>query len=142
MKDNPLRSYTEVPIRFSEVDAMQIVWHGHYVKYMEEGRETFGKKFGIGYMDWKAMGYIVPLVSISCEFKRPLVYGDTAVVETKLVDSDAAKIIYSFRIFRKSDNELVATGESVQVFLDMNRELILTMPKAFEDWKIKHGLRK
>ena len=36
---NQLTSVVEFPVRFSEVDSMQIVWHGHYVKYMEEGRE-------------------------------------------------------------------------------------------------------
>lgn len=142
MAINDLYTRTEIPVRFHEVDSMQIVWHGNYIKYMEEGREAFGKKYGISYMDWKAMGYIVPLVSISCNFRMPLQYGDTAVVETRLVNNNAAKIIYSFKIFRQSDNELMATGESTQVFLDMERELILTMPKVFEDWKVKHGLSK
>lgn len=142
MKLNPLVSSTEIPVRFSEVDSMQIVWHGHYIKYMEEGREAFGKKYGISYMDWKSTGYMVPLVSVSCNFRKPLQYGDTAVVETRLVDTDAAKIIYTFRIFRASDHELMATGESVQVFLDMNMELILTVPAFFHEWKVRHGLRK
>jgi acyl-CoA thioester hydrolase len=139
---NNLFTLTEIPVRFNEVDSMQIVWHGHYVQYMEEGREAFGKKFGISYMDWKATGYMVPLVKISCEYKKPLQYGDTAIVETRLVDTDAAKIIYSFRIFRASDQELVAAGESVQVFLDMDRELILTVPNFFHEWKVKHGLKE
>ena len=142
MKEMELYTRTEIPVRFNEVDSMQIVWHGHYIKYMEEGREGFGKKFGISYMDWKAMGYMVPLTSISVDFRKPLQYGDTAIVETRLVDSDAAKIIYAFRIYRKPDNELMATGQSTQVFLDMNRELILTMPPEFQDWKLRHGLRK
>jgi len=142
MADQLLISRIKIPVRFYEVDSMQIVWHGNYVKYMEEGREAFGREFGIGYMDWKEMGYMVPLVNISLDYKRPLQYGDTAIVETRLVDSDAAKIIYSFRIYREKDNELVAQGESTQVFLDMNYELILTVPKAFEEWKVKHGYRK
>lgn len=142
MGDNHLYTLREIPVRFNEVDSMQIVWHGHYIKYMEEGREDFGKKYGISYMDWKAMGYVVPLTSISCDYRKPLQYGDIAVVETRLQDCDAAKIIYTFKIYRKSDNELMATGESTQVFLDMNMELILTMPKAFHEWKIRHGLRK
>ncbi len=142
MADHLLISRIKIPVRFYEVDSMQIVWHGNYVKYMEEGREAFGREFGIGYLDWKAMGYMVPLVNISLDYKRPLQYGDTAIVETRLVDSDAAKIIYSFLIYREKDNELVAQGESTQVFLDMNYELILTVPKAFEEWKVKHGFRK
>ena len=139
--NNSLVTHTEIPVRFSEVDSMQIVWHGHYIKYMEEGREAFGRQYGISYLDWKAAGYMVPLIKVSCEYRKPLQYGDTALVETRLVDTDAAKIIYSFKIYRASDRELMATGESVQVFLDMNSELVLTIPPFFEEWKKKMRLR-
>jgi acyl-CoA thioester hydrolase len=141
MTKAPLISTIEFPVRFSEVDSMSIVWHGHYVKYMEEGREDFGRKFGINYMLIKANGYMAPVVKLTCDYKKVLSYDDRVIVETRYVDSDAAKITYAFRIFRASDNELVATGESVQVFIDMDRELILTVPPFFEEWKKKMGLR-
>lgn len=141
MTTSQLTSTIEFPVRFSEVDSMQIVWHGHYVKYMEEGREDFGRRFGINYMLIKANGYMAPVVKISCEFKKPLTYDDRVIVETRFIDSDAAKIVYAFRLYRASDHELMATGESVQVFLDMQRELVLTIPPFFEAWKKKWGLR-
>ena len=141
MTKNQLQSVVEFPVRFSEVDLMQIVWHGNYIKYMEEGREDFGHKHGISYMQIRDAGYMAPLVKVTCDFKKTVSYEDTIIVETTFVDCDAAKIIYQFRMFRGSDKELVATGESVQVFLDMNRELVLTMPPFFEAWKKKCGLR-
>ena len=141
MTNNQLTSVVEFPVRFSEVDSMQIVWHGHYVKYMEEGREDFGRKFGINYMLIKAEGYTAPVVKLSCDYKKTLSYDDTVIVETRYEDTPAAKITYSFKIFRGSDKELVATGESVQVFLDMNGELVLTIPPFFAVWKKKWGLR-
>lgn len=140
MTNHELTSTVEFPVRFSEVDLMQIVWHGHYVKYMEEGREDFGRKFGISYMQIKAEGFMAPVVRISCDFKKKLSYEDTVIVETRYVDSPAAKITYSFKIFRGSDKELIATGESVQVFLDKNNELVLTIPPFFAGWKKKWGL--
>jgi len=140
MTNDQLKSTVEFPVRFSEVDSMQIVWHGHYVKYMEEGREDFGRKFGISYMMIKAEGYVAPVVKLSCDFKKTLSYNDTVIVETSYMDSPAAKIIYSFKIFRGSNKELVATGESIQVFLDINNELVLTIPTFFADWKKKWGL--
>jgi acyl-CoA thioester hydrolase len=140
MTNNKLSSTVEFPVRFSEVDTMLIVWHGHYVQYMEEGREHFGRKFGISYMTIKANGYMAPVVKLSCDFKKTLSYDDTVIVETRYINSPAAKITYSFKIFRGSDKELVATGESIQVFLDMNRELVLTIPPFFTEWKKKWGL--
>ena len=136
-----LKSTIEFPVRFSEVDSMQVVWHGHYVKFMEEGREDFGRKFGLSYMTIKANGYMAPVVKLVVDYKKALSYDENVRVETIFVDADAAKIIYKFNIFRASDGELVASGESIQVFLDMNFELILTNPPFFESWKKKMGLR-
>jgi acyl-CoA thioester hydrolase len=141
MTKNELKSTIEFPVRFSEVDSMQVVWHGHYVKYMEEGREDFGRKYGINYMLIKANGYMAPVVKLVCDFKKALSYDDNVIVETTFADTEAAKIIYRFKIYRASDNALMATGESVQVFLDMNFELILTNPPFFEAWKKNMGLR-
>ena len=141
MTSDQLISRIDFPVRFSEVDLMQIVWHGNYIKYMEEGREDFGRKYGISYMEIRDQGYMAPLVSIHCDYKKTMAYEDRVIVETSFKDSEAAKIIYTFRILRASDNELVATGESVQVFLDMNRELVLTIPPFFETWKKKWGIR-
>jgi acyl-CoA thioester hydrolase len=140
VKEKKLINRIEVPIRFSEVDSMKIVWHGNYVKYLEDGREAFGKQFGIGYLDIYAKGYKVPLVKIECNYKKFVKYGDTLVIETEFINTLAAKIIYQFRLFNKETNELVADGESIQVFLDENNELILTVPGFFEKWKSEQGL--
>jgi len=129
-----------VPIRFSEVDSMKIVWHGNYIKYFEDGREAFGKQYDIGYLDIYAKGFKVPLVKIDCNFKKFVKYGDTLIVETEFINTMAAKIIYHFRLYNKENNELVADGESIQVFLDENNELILTVPKFFDEWKKQQGL--
>jgi acyl-CoA thioester hydrolase len=135
-----LSATTDIKVRFSEVDSIKFVWHGHYLKYFEEGREAFGAKYGIGYQDIFDQGLITPLVNVNCNFKRPLEYGDTAVVETTFIDTDSAKIIFEFVVRRKSNDEVCATGSSIQVFLNDQRELLLTPPNYFMAWKKKWGL--
>lgn len=130
----------EIPVRFSEVDSMGIVWHGNYVKYFEDGREAFGKHYGVSYLDIYAKGYKVPIVNIECNFKKFVKYGDIIEIETEFVNNQAAKIIYKFRIYNKKTKELLADGESTQVFLNENDELILTIPSFFEEWKAEHDL--
>ena len=93
-----LKDVKETSIRFSEVDALGIVWHGHYVTFMEDGRESFGNAHGISYLDIQAAGYTTPVVSIKCSYKRPLKYGEKILIETSYIDSPAAKIIFQYRI--------------------------------------------
>jgi acyl-CoA thioester hydrolase len=38
-----LTERTEVDIHFYDIDSVKIVWHGNYLKYLENGREAFGK---------------------------------------------------------------------------------------------------
>jgi acyl-CoA thioester hydrolase len=134
-----LRCRTEVKVRFSEVDSMGVVWHGNYIRYFEDGREAFGKEHGISYMDFVREHVIVPLVKVTSDFKKPLVYGDTAIIETRFVNCDAAKLQYDYTIFKNSDKEIAATGSSIQVFLNPEMELLLDFPPFFREWRIKHG---
>ena len=135
-----LKDRAEVRVRFGEVDSMGIVWHGNYVKYIEEGRESFGHKYGISYLDIYANDVMAPVVKMNIEFKKQVQYGDRLVIETEYVDNEAAKIVFNYRIFRKSDNELMATATTTQVFIDLKKEMLLYPPQFAIDWKRKVGL--
>lgn len=137
-----LSNKTEVPIRFSEVDSLRVVWHGHYVKFFEDGREAFGREFGLTYLDvYDADGLAVPIVDLQVQYKRPLEYGDTAVIETVFKNSAAAKIIFDFKIYSGKHGYLVCEGQTTQVFMNpVNKELYITNPPYFEAWKKKMGL--
>lgn len=129
----------QVQVRFSEVDSLGIVWHGHYILYFEDGREAFGESFGIGYLAVQKAGFTTPIVSSSCSHKLPLRYGDSARIETYFVDTPAAKLIYRFAIFNQ-DDQLVCTGETVQVFLDADNNMVYNTPEFMLAWKRKVGL--
>ncbi len=133
-----LTDHTEVIVRFNEADPLGIVWHGHYIRYFEDGREAFGKKFGVSYLDFYTQGLAVPVVSVHCDFKKPLRYGNTVLVETTMVKSAAAKLIFDYKIYENEKKALVATGTSTQVFVDVKTfDLQLTLPPFFEAWKKK-----
>ena len=132
-----LKEQVEIYVRFSEVDSMNVVWHGNYVKYLEDGREAFGRKYGIGYMDFVREGIIVPLVNIELDYKKTLKYGEKAIVEIKYVDCAAAKLMFEYCIYRSSNNEIIATAKSTQVFLNTKMELNLSFPDFFVKWKEK-----
>ena len=142
MDDTALKAEIEIPVRFSEIDPLYIVWHGHYLRYFEDAREAFGRKYGLGYLDVFNNGFTTPLVSVSCEYKKSLVYGDRALVEAIYVDSPAAKILFEYRVYNAATGDLVATGRSTQVFLTREKpELHMTMPDFFVEWKKRVGLK-
>ena len=97
----------------------------------------------MSYLDFYHQGLAVPIVSVNCDYKKPLKYGDTVLVEATFVDTLAAKIKFDYSIYKQGSRELVATGSSVQVFVDVKSfQLQLTMPLFFEQWKEKWGISK
>ena len=131
---------TTIKVRFSEIDSMQIVWHGEYVRYFEDGRESFGKHYGLGYMDIYSEGYMVPIVELNCQFKQSLSFGEEVIIETRYISCEAAKIKFEYVLYRATDNNIVATGSTTQVFLNTNRELELATPAFYQEWKKKWNI--
>lgn len=136
-----LISKTTILVRFNEADPLGIVWHGHYIRYFEDGREAFGNIHGLGYLEVYKQGFVIPIVSVQCDFKKPLRYGDSVIVETTYLPCEAAKMKFNYRLYNAATNQLVATGSSIQVFLDKGSSMLqLINPPFFEEWKRQHGM--
>ena len=132
---------TEIAVRFNEADPLGIVWHGHYIRYFEDGREAFGNSHGLSYLDFYKQGFVVPVVKVDCDYKRSLRYGDRVIIESRYVPCIAAKIIFEYTLFNAKSSEIVATGSSLQVFLDKETSTLqLTNPPFFEEWKKRNSL--
>lgn len=130
-----LTASLDIRIRFSETDAMGVVWHGNYLKFFEDAREFFGEKYEMSYLDVYKNGFLTPLVRTEVNHKRTLDYGDTVRVEISLEFSRAAKIIHHYKVFNAKTNEICATGKTIQVFMeDKSRNMMLNFPSFYEDW--------
>ena len=91
-----LKSSKEIEVRFSEVDSMNIVWHGSYALYFEDAREQFGKEFGLTYMGYFDNGFYAPIVDLSFSYRKPLLYGQKARVDIIYRKTPAAKVIFDY----------------------------------------------
>lgn len=136
-----LTNTTKFRVRFSEVDSLRIVWHGHYLKYFEDGRDAWGAEFGMDFIEvYEKHGLLMPLASSHMDYKYPLKYNEIGLVETTFVDSPAAKMIFRFKVYDENRSQLKATGETIQVFMDTKNVLQLNTPSFFEEWKQKMKL--
>ena len=135
-----LQAEKEFDIRFSEVDSMQIVWHGSYALYFEDAREEFGRKSHLEYMRMYEFGFYAPLVEFKVNYKQPLKYQDKAKIVITFRNTESAKLIFDYEIYNTKTNVLCATGHTVQVFLDTNYQLLWTLPPFIREWKKMNGL--
>lgn len=133
-----LKHTTEFEVKFSEADPLGIVWHGHYIRYFEDGREAFGNEYGLKYLDFYRSNIVVPIVNVQCDYRRILRYGHRVRLETTYHDTRAAKLLFHYKMYDAATNEQVASGSSVQVFMHKESlELMLYLPQFMTDWKEK-----
>jgi acyl-CoA thioester hydrolase len=133
-----LKHTTEFEVKFSEADPLGIVWHGHYIRYFEDGREAFGNEYGLKYLDFYRSNIVIPIVNVQCDYRRILRYGHRVRLETTYHDTPAAKLLFHYKMYDATTNEQVASGSSVQVFMHKESlELMLYLPQFMTDWKEK-----
>lgn len=134
---NTLTAVHPFEIRFSEVDSMNIVWHGSYMLYFEDAREAFGAKYGLEYMTIFGNGYYAPLVEMDFKFKSPLRYESHPEIIITYRPTESAKIVFDYEIRDRDTGTVCATGRSVQVFMDRNYELVWESPEFYRNWQKK-----
>lgn len=132
-----LKASKVLDIRFSEVDSMNVVWHGSYMLYFEDARELFGEKYGLTYIGYFDHGYFAPLVEMNFQWKKPIKYGMHPRIDIIYRPTEAAKVVFDYEIYDTEDESLIATGHSVQVFMDTDYKLVLYSPKFYEEWQQK-----
>lgn len=131
-----LEDICRIPVRFSEIDSMRRVWHGSYVTYFEDGRESFGRHYpGIGYADMQRAGIYAPIYEIQVRYLAPLGINDTAIVHTRYVYRRGARLDYEYRVYRESDHTLCAEGNTTQLFIDSRGELLTDLPGYYRQWQ-------
>ena len=138
-----IASEIRIDVRFSETDAMGVVWHGNYLKFFEDGREAFGKQYGLEYLTMFDNGYFTPIVKSEIEHKSPVYYGQVIKVITRYIPAKSAKLLFEYEVFNISTGEISAVGKTMQVFLNKDsRTLELSTPEFYRAWKERNGVNK
>ena len=130
-----LKASKLLDIRFSEVDSMNVVWHGSYMLYFEDARELFGEKFDLSYMGYVRHGYYAPMVEMNIQWKKPIRYGMRPRIDIIYRPTVAAKVVFDYEIHDTADESLLATAHSVQVFMDKDYQLVLYSPEFYVEWQ-------
>lgn len=124
----PLKGLTlEVPVRFAECDPYGVVWHGHYVLYLEHAREALTGKFGFTAARALDMGYRVPVTRMELKYRAPARPDQTICVTARLRAPAVARFVMDYEI-RSAAGDLLASAVTEQVVVNAGGELLLTLP--------------
>jgi acyl-CoA thioester hydrolase len=114
--------------RFSEVDAIGIVWYGRYAQYFEEAAAELGRKCGLSYHDFYRAKLAAPIVEFHIDYHQPLYLDEEFTVTASLLWNEGSRINLEFEV-RKKDKGLATSGYTVQMLIDAKTgEVCLNSP--------------
>ena len=122
-------------VPFYDLDAIQMVWHGNYVKYMENAREAFGAKYGLEYLHIFNSGYTAPMVDMHIKYRNSARIGDNLGIKITYVPTKAAKLVFQYIITRPKDNAVIIEAETTQLFVSRSGVFELSNPDFIVEWK-------
>lgn len=123
---------TPVKVRFCEVDSYQIVWHGHYVAWMEAGRNDLTGMFGLDADQISGLGYLAPVVALELQFRKPARFNEELVVRTTARRTDTATLEFVCTIV-DADGVKCAEGKTVHVLTDKNGVMQYRLPPVLAE---------
>lgn len=123
----------EITPAFYDIDVMEIVYHGHYVRYMELARSALLAKFDYDYPRMRDSGYAWPVVDMHLKYVRPATFGQKLIMKATVTEwENRLRIDYVLR--DAATGRKVNTAHTIQVAVDMQtREMCFVCPHVLWD---------
>ena len=126
MRSDASRHTAEIELEpaFHDLDPMNVVWHGNYIRYFELARCALLREIDYDYPRMRDSGYAWPVVDLRVKYMRPLVYGQAVEVHATIVEwENRLKIEYEVR--DAASGQRLTKGYSIQVAVDMQTQEML-----------------
>ena len=132
MKNELKHDEIQIRVRYGETDQMGVVYHGNYALYLEMGRIEWLRKLGVSYKKMEENGIMLPVVSMSLNFKKSACYDDLINVKTQLKNQHTAKIEFDYEI-TSENGQILALANVVLAFIDMKTNRPVRAPQYILD---------
>ncbi len=118
-------------IQFYHLDPMDIVWHGNYLRFLEQVRGKLLDRIGYNYPQMKASGYAWPIVDLQLRYVRPLKYQHPARITATLAEYEN-RLKIKYLITDETTGAKLTKGETVQVAVEIaTGEMQVVSPNIF-----------
>lgn len=115
-REGALSVIVEETVAFHDIDVIGVMWHGHYLKYLENARWALMDRIGFGYQAMRDSGYGWPIVEMHVKYVHAARLGDRLRVRASLIEWEN-RVSMNYLVLR-ADDERLARAKSVQVAVD------------------------
>ena len=111
-------------VNYYETDKMGVVHHSNYIRWFEEARTSFMEQVGYTYPRLEEEGIISPVISVSCEYKKPVRYPDTVAIDVYLTSMTKFRCSFRYEVKDAATGERRAVGTSQHCYLDGDGKIV------------------
>jgi len=127
--DKPRVVETEVRVRYAETDAQGIVYYSNYFVWFEVGRVDYFRELGLSYADLEREGLCFLIAEASCRYHAPAHFDELLMVRTWVEEVKSRSFVLAYEVVNKGTGKLLATGRTVQVFVNQEGKPIAIPPR-------------
>jgi acyl-CoA thioester hydrolase len=128
-----LHTTVDILVPFFDVDSMDVVWHGHYVKYLEVARCSLLDDVGHNYTQMKASGYAWPVIDLQLRYVQAARFGQRLTARADLIEWQNRLLIH-YLIQDAETGQRLTRGSTSQVAVKRDTsEMQLVSPAVFTD---------
>jgi acyl-CoA thioester hydrolase len=123
---------TKLRVRYGETDQMGYVYYGNYAQYFEVGRVEWLRNLGVSYKSLEDSNIMLPVLNLNINYLKPAKYDDLLTIVTTLKKKPLIKIEFNLEIYNQN-NDLLTTGTTTLVFIDMIKNKPTKAPQTLQD---------
>ena len=125
-------SEVKIRVRYKETDQMGYVYYGNYAQFFEVGRVEWLRALGVSYKSLEESGIMLPVIQLNINYMKPAKYDDLLTITTIMTKKPLVKIEFDFEVHNEN-NELLTTGFTSLVFMDMKKNKPIKAPQYLLD---------
>ena len=110
-----------IDVPFHDIDALEVVWHGHYVKYFELARCELLRKIDYDYDQMRESKYAWPVIDMKIRYVKGLGYAEKGRVIAGIVEYEN-RLKIDYLIERIDTKEVLTKGYTVQAAYNMEKQ--------------------
>ena len=107
-------STKEIQISYADTDMMGIIYHANYLIWFELGRTQLISEVGFSYVEMEKSGFCSPVLKAEITYRKPIRYGDRAIVKTWIEENHGLKTTYGYEVIN-GDGEICTFGTTLHI---------------------------
>ena len=124
---------TFITVQFYDLDPMNVVWHGNYIKYLETARCDLLSKIGYDYDNMREDGIAYPVATMDLKLMKPCTFNQKLRVVSSVEEIEPCLII-KYMIYDALTGEKLFKAKTMQICVDVHsKESVYSAPERLKE---------